>query len=210
MCSWGGGGRQCLVLRGTRVPPSCQWGGWKRGILRGQTGMRIPIWSRRILPSWRRGFLAHIPCFLSLKTLETIISLTIPVGARRIRPSCHHYHQSRMWFDNSNNTNEVRLVWNIHEPTWSLIIHPKCSLKLRVIFCHKTKPTFFSSSISSLTHLDLFGPSQLKAARATQPNSCNSNISLYIWLFHSAFWHSDTPVYYISQLKPTDATQPIH
>ena len=72
MCIWAGGGRQCLVLRGTTVSPSCQWGGWKRGLLRAQRGMSSPIGSRRSLPSWGRGFLAHMPCFLSSKTLESI------------------------------------------------------------------------------------------------------------------------------------------
>ena len=38
MFSWGGGGRQCLVLRGTRVPPSCKWEGTETGILLAQTG----------------------------------------------------------------------------------------------------------------------------------------------------------------------------
>ena len=35
----------------TRVPPSCKWGGTETGILLAQTGMRIPVWARRILPS---------------------------------------------------------------------------------------------------------------------------------------------------------------
>ena len=44
------------------------------------------------------------------KALEIIISLTIPVGARRSLPSYHHYRQSLMWFDISNNTNKVRFL----------------------------------------------------------------------------------------------------
>ena len=71
MFSWGGGGRQCLVLRGTRVPPSCKWEGTETGILLAQTGMRIPVWARRILPSWGRSCLVHIQCVLSSETLKT-------------------------------------------------------------------------------------------------------------------------------------------
>ena len=51
MWSWGGGGRQCLVLRGTRVPPSCKWGGTEIGPLLAQIGRRGPTGARRGLPT---------------------------------------------------------------------------------------------------------------------------------------------------------------
>ena len=44
-------GRQCLVLRGTRVPPSCKWGGTEIGPLLAQIGRRGPTGARRGLPS---------------------------------------------------------------------------------------------------------------------------------------------------------------
>ena len=47
-------------------------------------------------PQLKEGLPHPYTVFLSSKTLETIISLTIPVGARRSLPSCHHYHQSWM------------------------------------------------------------------------------------------------------------------
>ena len=89
MCYCGGGGRQCLVLRGTRVPPSCKWGGTEIGPLLAQIGRRGPTGARRGLPSWGRSCLVYMQRCLSSKSLQTINTQSLPTGAGRVHPSCN-------------------------------------------------------------------------------------------------------------------------
>ena len=54
---------QSLVLRGTRLPPSCKWALAEIGVLRVPVGMRTPTETRRTLLSHGVSLLVHIPCF---------------------------------------------------------------------------------------------------------------------------------------------------
>ena len=114
MFSWGGGGRQCLVLRGTRVPPSCKWEGTETGILLAQTGMRIPVWARRILPSWGRSCLVQIHCFTVRFIIKNITK--------------HHPAVDPCW--SSEDPPQLTLQCTVLVVNWRHIINYGCDLTL--------------------------------------------------------------------------------
>ena len=68
MCCWGGGGRHCLVLRGTRVPPSCKREPTKIGVLPRSVGMRTPTECGRTLTRRCRSCLLQKQRVLSSKS----------------------------------------------------------------------------------------------------------------------------------------------
>ena len=96
MCSWGGGGRQCLVLRGTRVPPSCKWEPAKRGRLPVPGGMRTPPGTGRRLPSYCRSTLVYLAMIFIIQIIIFILTELIPPGPGRLLSSwltfCHHFN----------------------------------------------------------------------------------------------------------------------
>ena len=80
---WRGGGSRCLVLRGTRVPPSCQWAPVGGGILPPPGGMRIPPGGGRIRSPLGGKLLLFFQCFLSSRWSKSSLQ-SIPPGTRRI------------------------------------------------------------------------------------------------------------------------------
>ena len=96
MCCWGGGGRQCLVLRGTRVPPSCRWEPAKRGHLPVPGGMRTPPGTGRRLPSYCRSTLVYLAMIFIIQIIIFILTELIPPEPGRLLSSwltfCHHFN----------------------------------------------------------------------------------------------------------------------
>ena len=95
MCSWGGGGRQCLVLRGTRVPPSCKWEPVKRGRLPVPGGMRRPPGTGRLPSSYWSSCLVDKAMIFIIQIVIFIITKPIPPGPGRFLSRwptfCHHF-----------------------------------------------------------------------------------------------------------------------
>ena len=124
----GRGGRQCLVLRGTRVPPSCKWGGTEIGPLLAQIGRRGPTGARRGLPSWGRSCLVYMQRCLSSKSLQTINTQSLPTGAGRVHPSCH---SSTLFWSSINAISSIMVViWHC----WTTMI-------MRLGFCQLNDQT---------------------------------------------------------------------
>ena len=95
MCCWGGGGRQCLVLRGTRVPPSCKWEPVKRGRLPVPGGMRRPPGTGRLPSSYCSSCLVDKAMIFIIQIVIFIITKPIPPGPGRFLSRwptfCHHF-----------------------------------------------------------------------------------------------------------------------
>ena len=95
MFSWGGGGRQCLVLRGTRVPPSCKWEPVKRGRLPVPGGMRRPPGTGRLPSSYCSSCLVDKAMIFIIQIVIFIITKPIPPGPGRFLSRwptfCHHF-----------------------------------------------------------------------------------------------------------------------